>query len=62
LNHFNLKQLNEHKNVYANFGNVHSNKYELWMMTKPGQTQRSQKNKKQLFPTHKCVTSWFNIE
>jgi len=40
LNHFNLQQLNEHKNVYANFGNVHSRTYELPMMTKPGQTTK----------------------
>jgi len=40
LNHFNLQKLKEHKNVYANFGNVHSNTYELPMTTKPGQTTK----------------------
>jgi len=40
LNHYNLQQLNENKNVYANFDNVHSNTYELRVMTKPGQTAK----------------------
>jgi hypothetical protein len=36
--------------------------HELQMTTKPGQKTKQSEKQKQLFPTYKCVISWFNIE